>query len=74
MNRNQIIALVFAFLAMSSMVAWGATALFGTVGRTDGETLEVLARTPNYRPPGHQSLAAPVIRATARETVVATSA
>jgi len=28
MNRNQIIALVFAFLMMSSMVAWGATALF----------------------------------------------
>ncbi|WP_281255571.1 hypothetical protein [Natrinema ejinorense] len=28
MNRSQIIAIVFAFLMVSSMVAWGATAIF----------------------------------------------
>ncbi|MFA9416041.1 hypothetical protein [Natrinema sp. HArc-T2] len=28
MDKNQVIALLFAFLMVSSMVAWGATAIF----------------------------------------------
>jgi len=28
MDKNQVIALMFAFLMVSSMVAWGATAIF----------------------------------------------
>ncbi|WP_275039578.1 hypothetical protein [Natrinema versiforme] len=28
MDKNQLIALVFAVLMVSSMVAWGATAIF----------------------------------------------
>ncbi len=28
MEKNQIIALLFAFLMVTSMIAWGATAIF----------------------------------------------